>query len=38
MHGEKFSVPITTHINFKDVNKKIKTKIIQQKLKHILQK
>lgn len=38
MHGEKFSViPITTHINLKDVNKRVKTKIIQQKLKHILQ-
>jgi 4-hydroxy-L-threonine phosphate dehydrogenase PdxA len=39
MYGEKFSViPITTHINLKDVNKRIKTNIIHNKLKYILRK
>ncbi len=36
MHGEKFSIiPMTTHINLKDVSKYINTKIINSFLKNI---
>lgn len=37
MHGEKFSIiPLTTHINLKDVNKFIKSKFLKKALKEIL--
>ena len=37
MHGEKFSIiPLTTHINLKEVNKFIKKKFLENSLKEIL--
>ena len=37
MHGERFSIiPLTTHINLKDVSKHVKKNILIQKLKNIL--
>ena len=37
MHGEKFSIiPLTTHINLKEVNKFVNKNIIQNSLKEIL--
>lgn len=37
MHGERFSIiPLTTHINLKEVNKYIKKKFLKKSLKEIL--
>jgi len=39
MHGEKFSIiPLTTHINLKDVNRSLNKKFLQSNLKEILKK